>query len=362
MLTAIAERGAVCDCCWLGPDAITGEAEDTSMAGKASSTPTVASAGAGAGAGADAGASADDDPADGSSPGRTSSGQTESCRSANGSSYPPGSISAFGADASGARRPTGDKSRESSDAGSVSANAGGGTSRADGDHTAGFGTAGKGFVVTASRTGACSAAAAGVGKGGRHANGVTGSRLSSPGADPDAPAVRKAGTAGVGTSITRGDGATGDGAGNGEANGASAGGGAGDRGERAEGPDGRGAACCAVRVAAPSPVAVVGGAVYAVASAGAPMGGCVGGGATPHARPTSETRATGAGGGLTSVNDTSGSNEGGADGSKCADASNTSLHWPQRTHPSDMRNWSATTLKEVAQDGQRVIWLISGGL
>jgi len=27
-----------------------------------------------------------------------------------------------------------------------------------------------------------------------------------------------------------------------------------------------------------------------------------------------------------------------------------------------MRNWSATTLKEVAQDGQRVIWLISDGL
>jgi len=27
-----------------------------------------------------------------------------------------------------------------------------------------------------------------------------------------------------------------------------------------------------------------------------------------------------------------------------------------------MRNWSATTLKAVAQDGQRVIWLISDPL
>jgi hypothetical protein len=59
------------------------------------------------------------------------------------------------------------------------------------------------------------------------------------------------------------------------------------------------------------------------------------------------------------VSDTSGSSGAGATGSKWAEASNTSLHWPQRTHPSEMRNWSATTLKVVAQDGQRVIWLIS---
>jgi hypothetical protein len=218
---------------------------------------------------------------------------------------------------------------------------------------AGVGAAGKGCLVTpASRTAVCSAAAAGVGKGGRQANGVTGSRLSSPCADPDAPAVRKAGTAGVGTSITRGGGTAGEGDGKDEASGARAGEGAGAGGAGAADSGTRDAA---VRVAAPSPVAVVGD------TAGAPIGGCVGG-VTPQARPASETRATGAGGGLTSVSDTSGSNDGGADGSKCADASNTSLHWPQRTHPSDMRNWSATTLKEVAQDGQRVIWLISGGL
>jgi len=63
-----------------------------------------------------------------------------------------------------------------------------------------------------------------------------------------------------------------------------------------------------------------------------------------------------------SVNETSGNNAGGAAGSRCAEASNTSLHWPQRTHPCEMRNWSATTLNEVEQDGQRVIWLISDGL
>lgn len=82
----------------------------------------------------------------------------------------------------------------------------------------------------------------------------------------------------------------------------------------------------------------------------------------PHARSASLFRAVGAGDGRTSVNDTSGKRAAGATGSKCAEASNTSLHWPHRTHPSEMRNWSATTLKEVAQDGQRVIWLISVGL
>ena len=85
-------------------------------------------------------------------------------------------------------------------------------------------------------------------------------------------------------------------------------------------------------------------------------------GGWPHARPASGGRATGTGGGRTSVRDTSGSSAAGAAASKWADASKTSLHWPQRTHPSEMRNWSATTLNVVEQDGQRVIWLISAGL
>ena len=82
----------------------------------------------------------------------------------------------------------------------------------------------------------------------------------------------------------------------------------------------------------------------------------------PHAPSASGLRATGAVGARMSVSDTSGRSASGATGSKWAEASNTSLHWPQRTHPSEMRNWSATTLKVVAQDGQRVIWLISEGL
>ncbi len=95
---------------------------------------------------------------------------------------------------------------------------------------------------------------------------------------------------------------------------------------------------------------------------------CGAGGATgddlppPQAPSASGLRAAGAVGARRSVSDTSGSNAAGATGSKWAEASNTSLHWPQRTHPSEMRNWSATTLKVVAQDGQRVIWLISNRL
>ena len=85
-------------------------------------------------------------------------------------------------------------------------------------------------------------------------------------------------------------------------------------------------------------------------------------GGWPHARPASGGRATGTGGGRTSVKETSGSSAAGAAASRWADASKTSLHWPQRTHPSEMRNWSATTLNVVEQDGQRVIWLISAGL
>ena len=91
-------------------------------------------------------------------------------------------------------------------------------------------------------------------------------------------------------------------------------------------------------------------------------GGTVGDLPPPQAPSASGLRAMGAVGARRSVSDTSGSSAAGATGSKWAEASNTSLHWPQRTHPSEMRNWSATTLKVVAQDGQRVIWLISDGL
>ena len=178
----------------------------------------------------------------------------------------------------------------------------------------------------------------GGGGDGRQAKGVTGSRLSSAPDAPTAPAVRNAGTAGVGTSMTGKGAGAGDGA-------------VVDADGYNTASECLGAVGCALRSAAPS----------TDAPAGAVTGVWTGGGA-PHARPASVARATGAGGGRISVSDTSGNNDGGADGSKCADASNTSLHWPQRTHPSDMRNWSATTLKEVEQDGQRVIWLISGGL
>ena len=43
----------------------------------------------------------------------------------------------------------------------------------------------------------------------------------------------------------------------------------------------------------------------------------------------------------------------------CADASKISLHWPQRTQPSEMRSWSGTTLNIVLQAGQRVIRLMA---
>jgi hypothetical protein len=68
------------------------------------------------------------------------------------------------------------------------------------------------------------------------------------------------------------------------------------------------------------------------------------------------------GGGRTSVRETSGSNAGGGAGISDSEASKTSAQLPQRTHPSDMRNWSATTLNWVEQAGQRVIWLICNGL
>ena len=277
--------------------------------------------------------------------------------------------------------PAGDgSSRASSGAGTVSAKPGGGTSCAGGRDTAGVWVAGVGaagavlYDGPASRATLFSTAADGGGGDGRHANGVTGSRLSSPPDAPRAPAVRNAGTAGVGTSMTGGDSFAGNGATKeaGDVKGAGNGAAIGTEG-CSTGSVCLGEVDCALRSAAPSPEAVAGptagaaGAVRAAGSegataAGALVGGWMAGGGAPHARPASVARATGAGGGRTSVSDTSGNRDGGADGSKCADASNTSLHWPQRTHPSDMRNWSATTLKEVAQDGQRVIWLISGGL
>lgn len=49
----------------------------------------------------------------------------------------------------------------------------------------------------------------------------------------------------------------------------------------------------------------------------------------------------------------------GAADSRLALASNTSLHCPQRTHPSDTRNWSGTTLNIVVHAGHLVIRLIS---
>ena len=51
---------------------------------------------------------------------------------------------------------------------------------------------------------------------------------------------------------------------------------------------------------------------------------------------------------------------GAASGASCRStvASNTSLQRPQRTHPSEMRSWSRTTLKVVAQAGQRVTRLM----
>lgn len=267
-------------------------------------------------------------------------------------------------------------SKASGSAGTVCANPGGGTSCAAGTDTnaAGIGRGAAGvdeagaaqYDTAASRANFSGSDTDGVGGAGRQEKGVTGSRLSSSPDAPSAPAVRNAGTAGVGTSMTGGDDAAGNGAthGAGGANGAGAGDVAavGNAGFRSA-PEYLGAVDCTLRSAAPSPEAAAGAAAGAAeAAAGAVIDGWAGGGGAPQARSASAARATGAGGGRISVSDTSGNNDGGADGSKCADASNTSLHWPQRTHPSDMRNWSATTLKEVAQDGQRVIWLISGGL
>jgi hypothetical protein len=40
-------------------------------------------------------------------------------------------------------------------------------------------------------------------------------------------------------------------------------------------------------------------------------------------------------------------------------ASKTSLHWPHRTHPSDTRSWSGTTLNIVVHAGHLVIRLIN---
>jgi hypothetical protein len=43
----------------------------------------------------------------------------------------------------------------------------------------------------------------------------------------------------------------------------------------------------------------------------------------------------------------------------CAEASNTSLQWPQRTQPSEIFSWSGTTRNMVPQAGQLVIRLMS---
>lgn len=59
--------------------------------------------------------------------------------------------------------------------------------------------------------------------------------------------------------------------------------------------------------------------------------------AAPQAR-SSVLRATGAGGGRTSVKETSGSSGGAGGASRLADASKTSLQWPQRTQPCEMRS------------------------
>jgi hypothetical protein len=50
---------------------------------------------------------------------------------------------------------------------------------------------------------------------------------------------------------------------------------------------------------------------------------------------------------------------GGAD-TRLACASNTVAHWPQRTQPSEILSWSATTLNKVPQAVQRVTRLIEG--
>jgi hypothetical protein len=82
----------------------------------------------------------------------------------------------------------------------------------------------------------------------------------------------------------------------------------------------------------------------------------------PQARAGGSARGTGWGGGRILSNAMSGINAGGWDGCRWAEASKTCWQCPQRTHPSEMRNWSATTLNIVAQDGQRVIWLMGCAL
>ena len=47
---------------------------------------------------------------------------------------------------------------------------------------------------------------------------------------------------------------------------------------------------------------------------------------------------------------------------RCRDASNISPHCPHRTHPSEIRSWSGTTLNIVSHAGHRVIRLIGPGL
>ncbi len=172
-------------------------------------------------------------------------------------------------------------------------------------------------------------------------NGVRGCRESSSSKErPALPAARNAGTAGSGTAST----------------------GSGAASTTADVARTAGADESAASSENSAPLSK-GEAGAGVAEAVAPAGGWDrGGGTCPQVRAVSAWRTTGAGGGRTSVNETSGNSGGGAAGSRCAAASKTSLHWPQRTHPSEMRNWSATTLKEVEQDGQRVIWLISGRL
>ena len=109
---------------------------------------------------------------------------------------------------------------------------------------------------------------------------------------------------------------------------------------------------------APGPAAAAGAAGWDTR----PAAWLAGGSNTPQAPRASGCRATTTGGGRVSVSDTSGSIGGGGAATRCAAASNTSLHCPQRTQPSEMRSWSATTLNWVAQAGQRVIWLICGRL
>ena len=132
---------------------------------------------------------------------------------------------------------------------------------------------------------------------GRQANGVKGPiPASAPGATAPAAADRNAGTAGCGTSRT---GAT-------------------------------TWACASGNPAITSevPAGNSENAGFSEAGDSASADGATGGeeGGSPHDRPVSALRATGMDGGRMSVNETSGNNAGGAAGSRCAEASNTSLH------------------------------------